>query len=155
MKRIAYQGGIVSFSIPDDWVEEYEEEAGTTLFYEDKPGSGTLRLNVIAAREPNRPIDRSGTDRLRSLFDGTRQPNMVVRVLDNGNVLSTYTRQAFERGEELSMHYWEIANRMDENHIRLAIFSFTTSASRTSDKEILAQIAMLDEHLPQIRFWNS
>jgi hypothetical protein len=48
MKRIAYRGGIVSFVIPDVWLEEYEGEGGAT-FYEDKPGSGTLRLNVPSA----------------------------------------------------------------------------------------------------------
>jgi len=46
------------------------------------------------------------------------------------------------------MHYLEIANRADENHIRLAIFSFAILASQASGGEILAHIAMLDEHLP-------
>jgi hypothetical protein len=83
MKRIVYRGGVVSFLIPDHWLEEYEEEGGAA-FYEDKPGSGTLRLNVITATEPNRQDDRSGTDRLVGLFDRNREPNKVVRVLDNG-----------------------------------------------------------------------
>ena len=153
MKRIPYKGGIVSFSIPDHWLEEYEED-GCSMFYEDKPESGALRLNVITAAEPNLQTDRSGTDALLALFDGKREPGTVVRVLDNGNVLRAYTRQEFEHGEELLMHHWEVANRADANHIRLAIFSFAILASRASDTEIIAQVALLNEQLPRTQFWK-
>jgi hypothetical protein len=51
MKQIDYRGGIVRFLIPESWVEEYEDAGGGT-FYEDRPGCGTLRLNVITAKKP-------------------------------------------------------------------------------------------------------
>jgi hypothetical protein len=148
-----YRGGIVSFLIPDEWLEEYKDGGGGT-FYEDEPESGVLRLNVLTMREPDRPDDRSKTDRLLALFSGSAQRGAVVRVLDNGNVICAYVEQAFQQNEELAMHYWEIANHADENHIRLAIFSFTILASRASDSAILDQIAMLDEQLPQTAFWK-
>jgi hypothetical protein len=52
------------------------------------------------------------------------------------------------------MYYWEIGNRADEHHVRLAIFSFAILASQASDRETLAQIAMLDDQLPQAQFFK-
>lgn len=77
-----------------------------------------------------------------------------MRVLDNGNVICAYANQVFEENEELLIHYWEIANRAGENHIRIAVFSFAILVSQASDREILAHIAMLDEHLPQTQFFK-
>jgi hypothetical protein len=54
MKPVVYRGGIVSFSIPANWREEYESDGGGT-FYEDGTDTGTLRLHVISVgkKEPN------------------------------------------------------------------------------------------------------
>ncbi len=54
-KTIEYRGGLVTFRIPSDWVEEYEADGGGA-FYAEKPDSGTLRLNVNTLRSPS-PID--------------------------------------------------------------------------------------------------
>ncbi len=50
MKKITYRGGLISFQIPKDWIEEYEENGGGT-FYEDSQESGTLRINVLTVNE--------------------------------------------------------------------------------------------------------
>jgi hypothetical protein len=45
-EKIVYRGGIAHFHVPTSWVEEYEPAGGGT-FYENKPGTGTLRVNVM------------------------------------------------------------------------------------------------------------
>jgi hypothetical protein len=152
MKLISYRGGVVRFAIPDAWLEEYEEEGGAT-FYDDRPDAGILRLNVITAQEPPNAAMRSGTDRLLAIFKKSpRTPTASLRVLDNGNVLYAYTDQAFEDGEDLLMYFWEIANRIDENHIRLAIFSFAILASQDANMQTTQQIAMLHQELSRAEF---
>jgi hypothetical protein len=51
MKPIVYRGGIITFRVPATWKEEYEAEGGGT-FYDDRPDSGTLRLNVLTFKAP-------------------------------------------------------------------------------------------------------
>lgn len=46
MKEIVYRGGIVVFSIPSNWKEEYEPNGGAT-FYQEGFKTGTLRLSIL------------------------------------------------------------------------------------------------------------
>lgn len=45
MKQIEYEGGVVSFSLPNDWNEGVDDE-GNGVFYRDTDDSGTLRLTL-------------------------------------------------------------------------------------------------------------
>jgi hypothetical protein len=81
MKQIDYRGGIVRFLIPESWVEEYEDAGGGT-FYEDRPGCGTLRLNVITAKKPADAPDAKRA--LMALMDRKRPANSSLQVLGNG-----------------------------------------------------------------------
>ena len=53
MKSIVYRGGVVRFRIPAHWREEYSDNEGG-MFYGDHSQSGTLRLTIITAAQPNR-----------------------------------------------------------------------------------------------------
>lgn len=46
LKTIVYRGGLVRFSIPATWQEEYEPDGGGT-FYKEGPDTGTLRLILL------------------------------------------------------------------------------------------------------------
>jgi hypothetical protein len=149
MKQIDYRGGIVRFLIPESWVEEYEDAGGGT-FYEDRPGCGTLRLNVITAKKPADTPDAKRA--LMALMDRKRPANSSLQVLGNGNVLCRYRKSATEDGHELVMHYWEIGNVVDPTNVRLAIFSFAVLASESSSGDVLRDLAMLEEQLPAAEF---
>jgi hypothetical protein len=127
-KTIEYRGGLVSFRIPSDWVEEYEADGGG-VFYADKPDSGTLRLNVMTLRSPS-PIDARATHEL--LLPRAQSRGLSVRPLPGGNAAISYSEAAAEDGVPLMIHYWEVANAVPPFHARLAAFSYTTLASENN-----------------------
>jgi hypothetical protein len=89
-KTIQYRGGLVTFRIPSDWVEEYEADGGGA-FYPEKPNSGTLRLNVMTLRSPS-PIDARTTEAL-----------LLPRAQSRG--LSGYLRRSrMARPRDLRLH---------------------------------------------------
>jgi hypothetical protein len=149
MKQIDYRGGILSFRIPAVWVEEYRNDHA--MFYEDRAERGTLRLTLITVeRATNSPDPVTIRNLVAFVRDITKHNN--PEVLENGNVLCRYTREACEDGEPIVVHYWEIGNPVGSSHVRLAIFSFALSADCSSDPENVRQIAMLDEELPAAQF---
>ena len=128
-KTVEYQGGLVTFRLPSDWVEEYEADGGG-IFYSEKPDTGTLRLNVMTLRSPS-PIDARATEEL--LLPRAQSRGLSVRPLPGGNAAISYSEAAEEDGVALAIHYWEVANAVPPFHARLAVFSFTTLTSEKHD----------------------
>ena len=139
----------MSFRIPAVWVEEYRDDHA--MFYEDKAERGTLRLTLITVERGTNSPDPVTVGNLVAFMKDIARHNSP-EVLENGNVLCRYTREASEDGEQILLHYWEIGNPVGSSHIRLAIFSFALPAACSSDPENVRQIAMLDEELPASQF---
>jgi len=147
MKTIRYRGGIVTFRIPEHWVEEYGEEGGG-IFYDQDNDTGTLRLNVLTFASKTPVTTRTAM----SLLEARRQQYQgTLTDLGNGNAVLRYTEVAQEEGESLTIHCWQIANVVPPNHFRLAIFSYTKS-TELADDDMAADVAMLDEELRVCRF---
>jgi hypothetical protein len=147
MKTVRYRGGIVTFRIPAHWTEEYKDEGGGT-FYDADNDSGTLRLNVLTFASKTPVTTRTAM----SLLEARRQQYQgALTDLGNGNALLRYTEVTQEEGESLTIHYWQIANVVPPNHIRLAIFSYT-KPTELADDNTAADVAMMDEELRVCRF---
>ena len=131
MKPVVYRGGLVSFHIPANWREEYEAEGGGT-FYEDKPDSGTLRLNVLTfeKKEPLTPEDAT-----REVFAGEAH-----EVLPCGFPMRHAVKEAEEQGTALRLYRWEVLVRVSPTKWRVACFTHTVIAAQdgiTQSKEEL------------------
>jgi len=137
LKRIAYRGGIVSFDIPANWHEEYEPAGGAT-FYEDRPDSGTLRLNVLGAESENMPAEQMAATAFRT---------GVVEATQAGHPLRREEKETTENGELLHIYRWEIAVPVEPRHLRLAIFSYTILARQKSDPAFVAEVNRLDSSI--------
>jgi hypothetical protein len=136
LKTICYRGGIVRFDIPRSWKEEYEPSGGAT-FYEDRPDSGTLRLNVLSLSSNGK---ETGSEMISSLVaDSGFEP------LHDGLAIKQYVKSAEQEGQQLQIHYWEIAVPVEGCSTRLAIFSFTILASQASDQKVLNDIELLQD----------
>jgi len=141
MKTISYRGGIVRFSVPSNWVEEYEPEGGGT-FYEDRPDSGTLRLNVLSFESP-----KPAAEMASSAFK--QDP---TEMLSSGFLMRRSIKSAVESGEALSVHRWEIAVPVPPNSLRLVCFSHTILAAQERDAEIVAELRLLDDSIRAAEF---
>lgn len=139
LKTISYRGGVVTFQIPSTWIEEYEEQGGGT-FYEDSPDSGTFRLNVMTFKTPQ-PSDQERA--IEALQTGDWS-NKKISKLNNGNAISHYFQPSEEDGQRLLIVYWEIANPLPPEHVRLAVFSYTILETQKDDPKLMKEIELLD-----------
>lgn len=145
-KTIEYRGGLVTFRIPREWVEEYEPDGGG-IFYAEGPDAGTLRLNVGTFRSPS-PIDARTTEEL--LRPRAESRGLSVRPLPGGNTAISYSEAAEEDGVALVIHTWEVANAVPPFHARIALFSFTTLASQ--QEGVSDDLEWLDREICACRF---
>ena len=139
MKTITYRGGIVTFRIPRDWIEEYERDGGGT-FYRDDPDSSTLRLSTMTM-EGKQLADED--DLLAALSDKPAEPEL----LESGHALVTYEQRTEERGEALRMRYWLVAQAVEPRHVRLAIYSHTVLAQDANSPAMIEEVEMLDREI--------
>ena len=144
MKLINYRGGIARFHVPSSWVEEYDEKEGGT-FFEDKPDSGTLRINVIGTKKP------SGEDKIQTAYDLIKEMTEAnsVRHLPNGTALGHSVRSGKEDGEDLLLYTWYVGIRITSIHFRIIIFTYTILAAQESDPSIQQEIAMLNRSISE------
>ncbi len=146
LKTIVYRGGLVRFSIPATWREEYEPDGGGN-FYEEGPDTGTLRLNILTMEAPSDLTEDSVIDVLSGRGD-----DREIRRLPNGNAVATYLIHTEEDGQAICLHYWEVANPLPPRHMRLCIFSYTVQASQDSDAHIQAELKLLDTSICRAEF---
>lgn len=138
LRTINYRGGIACFNIPASWKEEYEESGGGT-FYEDTPDSGTFRLSVLSLSSNKNESADAILSRLisESNYKSLRGDLAIKR--------SIKTSQ--EDGEQLQIHYWEVAIPVPPDRLRIAIFSYTVLASQAADRKTCAEIEMLESSI--------
>jgi hypothetical protein len=148
LKTIKYRGGVVTFSIPATWHEEYEPEGGGT-FYEDRPDSGTLRLNVITAEAPDNMQELSA---YKALLDSQGPGVHQITPLSNGNAVARYVHMPTEKGKQLQIHYWEVASSLPPRHMRIAVFSYTILANQASDAYIQKDLELLNKCITESVF---
>jgi hypothetical protein len=135
LKSICYRGGIARFSIPASWKEEYEASGGAT-FYEDRPDSGTFRLNVLSFSSNGK---ETGDQTIAGLI-----AKSGYKALRDGLAIKQYVKSAEEDGEPLRIYYWQVAIPVERCNVRLAIFSYTILASQGTDKQVCQEIDLLD-----------
>jgi hypothetical protein len=148
MKEIKYRGGLVTFSIPKYWVEEYETEGGG-MFYEDAPNTGTLRLNVITAKSPKQLSADAAYEELVAMKSINAKN---VQRLANGNAFATAIQHATEQGQEITLFWWYVINLVPPNHIRMANFSYTVLTTQENSKQTHREIQLLTQSVKNAAF---
>jgi len=148
MKEIDYRGGLVRFSIPGDWEEEYDPDGGGT-FYEPGDDTGTLILNVLSFLTkddvaPNHPLP---------IFEKRKvNCNGKVETLSEDRYLLKYQKDDEEEGNELLIFYWEVAKMVSARDCNNAVFSYTIMKSQYESESRKREIEMLEESVKEVRF---
>ena len=135
LKTINYRGGVVVFRIPASWREEYDPEGGGT-FYEDKPNSGTLRLNVLSFESTS---EENWEQAVGRVF-----PAGSFELLPSGLNLRQYMLPGEENDEILHIHRWEIAIPIPPKRFNLVCFAHTIIAGQESTPIIAAELKLVD-----------
>lgn len=134
LKNICYRDGIARFDIPASWKEEYEPSGGAT-FYDDRPDSGTLRLNVLSFSSNGK---ETGDQMVAGLV-----ARSGYKTLHDGLAIKQYVKSVEEDGEALHIHHWEVAVPVVGCNARLVIFSYTILASQATDKQVRQEVELL------------
>jgi hypothetical protein len=154
MKTIVYRGGVLKFRIPASWMEEYSDIDGG-MFYEEVPGSGTLRVKVITLRAPTNTSDRSVVEVFEPLMRHfvRNEDGEVTDVAQVGqNALMRYQQMASERGTKIRIFYWVFGNPVPPDHARIVTFSYTVMASQTDKPRTIKELEILDNEITQTEF---
>ncbi len=148
MKTIEYRGGVVSFKIPANWVEEYEPNGGGT-FFENSPDSGTLRLNILTFEAPPDKLPDCGYDKL--IADPNKKGAELIR-LPSGDGLKRYMENVEEDGDKLNIYYWEVSHCAPPRKYYIAIFSWTISEVQSKMGKFRNDIKMINGEITKIKF---
>jgi hypothetical protein len=153
MKSIKYQGGVVTFRIPDHWREEYSAIEGG-IFYGDHSHSGTLRLSIITIAKSMPAKPATALDVLETIVNGLKNTGVVgtTGVLKDGTVLFKYEEAASERSRALIIFYWIVVNPVGPHHARVATFSFAILASQRRKSQVQRDLEMLDAEIAAASF---
>ena len=148
MKEIQYRGGIVTFSIPRHWVEEYERDGGG-MFYEDAPNTGTLRLNVITAKSPH-PLSADAAFEELTAMKSIKAES--VQRLKNGNAFATAIQHSSEQNQAITLFWWHVTNPVRPSHLRIANFSYTVLTSQEHSEATKREVQLITESIKNAKF---
>lgn len=141
-KTISYRGGIVTFSLPRAWQEEYEPSGGGT-FYDSRQDSGTLRLNVLSFESKGTPANQMAL----AAF-----PAGSFELIGKGFPLRKAVEKATEDNEALHIHKWDVAVPVPPNSLRLVLFSYTILASQETEVETKAELSLINNSVRAAAF---
>lgn len=148
MKDIQYRGGLVTFSVPKHWVEEYEPDGGG-MFYENSPNNGTLRLNVITAKSPN-PLSADAAFEELVAMKSVKADS--VQRLKSGNAIATSIQHSSERGQAITLFWWHVTNPVRPSHLRVANFSYTVFTAQERSDIVKREVQLLTESIKDAKF---
>lgn len=144
-KQISYRGGLVVFSLPGSWTEEYEPDGGG-VFYAPGEDTGTLRLDVITAKAPTPIASSTGRDVLEKI--GHPQ----TESLPTGGSLSKRVSREEDRGVPITIYWWYVADVVEPDHVRIASFSYSILSSQEQSSRVASDLSFLEQSIRNIRF---
>ena len=148
---MTYRGGVVTFEIPDNWIEETDTDDEAGLFYEDAEDAGLLRLYITTAHNPN--AENLNAEMLVPMLDSlTTSKTKTVELLPNGNALLSYVTKEKGDGQLRVIFFWIIGNPVPPHHARIANFSYTVLAANAVSFGSQRLLAQLESSIRNARF---
>jgi hypothetical protein len=148
MKTINYRGGLIQFSIPATWKEEYEETGGGT-FYEDGPDTPTLRLNVLSFKTTPASADTDPLDGIRAV-QGFIADSILQ--LKTGNWFAKSITRTTESGEDITIYHFYLVQQNTATHLRIADFSYTLLSVQENERRYIDELQELEDEVKKATF---
>jgi hypothetical protein len=146
MKKIEYQNGLVAFSIPKNWIEEYSDEHGAA-FYEDSPNSGTLRLNVMTVSSDSENGNPS------VIFKEQKNIADLKEYLStDGDEICEYILSANENNTLITITTFACIHQTKQNDFLIAIFTWTIESLFENQDAFKEELNSIRNNILQIKF---
>jgi len=88
-------------------------------------------------------------EKLKKVFE---QRENVYRDEQTGNMVHSYERDSEEEGVKIHLFYWVVANTVEPNLVREAVFSYTVLSDRTDGEETQRTLTLLRQIVSQANF---
>lgn len=137
-------GGKLNFLIPHEW-EELDEDGNVYLYSRPQTDSGWFRVSLNTSTV----VEGTPAEKLKKIFENREN---VSRDDQTGNLLHSYERDTEEDGEKIHLYYWIVANVVEPNLVREAVFSYTILSERISDEETARTLKLLTQIVSRATF---
>jgi len=138
LDEVTVFGGKLSFLIPHNW-EEMETEQDNVYLY-SQPGTDSGWFRVSLNTSTGTAVSDPPAERLKRVFD--KREN-VSRDEQTGNLIHGYERDSEEDGVKIRLYYWLVANVVEPNLVREAVFSYTVLHERINDEGTARMVGLL------------
>ncbi len=140
LQTINYHQGLMTFSIPEDWAYGYDPARNEAVFYQDREGSGLLRLHFahIVPYDSSKPLAQ---------YAAELAENGEVSVRDDGAFVCTKTEQYTEDDRHVLIFHWFNLSPIDNDYVRMAHLSYTTPFEELHHPDFERQLATLSKEL--------
>jgi hypothetical protein len=136
LDEVSVFGGKLSFLIPHDWEEVETEQDNVYLYNQPGTDSGWFRVSLNTSTVVSAPP----ADKLKRIFE--KREN-VSRDEQTGNLVHAYERDSEEDGMKIHLYYWIVANVVEPNLVREAVFSYTILHERINDEDTARMLGVL------------
>ncbi len=148
MKTIEYRDGLVSFRVPQHWIEGREDD-GTGIFYQMGLDTGVLRVAVLTFPPP---FPRKLPSAFEFISSRAVKRGWTATELPNGNALLRYVYEYVEAGKEVTQYYWDVANIVPPDHCLVAMFCYSVLKSQIEEPGIIEEVEMLHAEISNCQF---
>jgi hypothetical protein len=146
MKTIKYRGELITFKIPENWLEEYEETGGGT-FYEDIPSSGTLRVNVMTIE------NKAENGNPSFIFKNKSETHDLKAYLtQNGDEIFEYLDRSQENNLPISMYTFACIHKTKQIDFLIAVFTWTIETKFEKSQSYIQELDLIRESIKNIEF---
>ncbi len=142
MRTVQYRGGVITFEVPDDWVDEPDGPDGGMAYYADEPDSPTLFVHVLTLQHATEHL--TPTDVHAALSRRAERTGQTAVTFPNGNPALVYSHPFEDRGRPGVLHRWEVARAAPPHHFRLAIFTLSVAESQRASAEAAGLVELVD-----------
>ena len=144
LDRVFCFGDKVSFRIPHEWVESYEED-DYYLYHAPDTDSGWLRVSLITLKT----ISGDPRKRLKGVFSSKKS---VYIEKSTGNLVSASEKDSEQNGDAIHLYYWRVGNVVPPDQICEAVFSYTVLSERVRDVKTIQMVRLIGNLVSQTEF---
>jgi hypothetical protein len=145
LDEVTIFGGKLSFLIPHDWKED--EAVVDTFYLYSLPNaeSGWFRVSLNTSKA----VHQKPAESLKRIFEGREN---VSRDEQSGNLVCAYERDAEEDSVKIHLYYWIVANVVEPDLVREAVFSYTVLSERINNEQTVAMLGLLRQIVSRANF---
>lgn len=137
MKKYISPGSWFSIEYPDAW-HEFEDEAGSFLFYNPASWTGNFRISATMDKSP---------DFARNALRDELAQYADAQLVTIGSHEFAYSRETFQEGDEwYTSHFWVTGKGQMAIY---ATFTCVKGASADEAKQVLASLCLMNPAKPQ------